>query len=115
MVDVLVVLAMLAICFVSLIIITTLMTKRAMGQVIRIMRYVGALDEASAKTTTEMGLDPPKLRERMMRMRDYKPKALNFLLEYKIVRRTEDGRIYLSERNLMSSALVKRWPALGAK
>ena len=115
MVDVLVVLAMLVICFVLMIVLTTFLTKRAMGQVLRIMRYTGALDENSARTTTELGLNPPNLRERMMRMRDYKPKALNFLLELQIIQRTEDGRIYLSEEKLMASPLVKRWPSLARK
>lgn len=115
MVDVLIVLVMLVVCFGLMIVVTTFMTKRAMGQVIRIMRRAGALDEASAKTTAQLGLNPPTLRERMMRMRDYKPKALTFMTNLKIIQQTEDGRIFLSERELNSSKLIERWPSLANK
>lgn len=113
--EIFLVLLMLVVCFGLMIVVTTFLTKRAMGQVIRIMRYFGAIDPATAKTTTELGLNPPTLRDRLMRMRDYKPKALSFLANLKIINTTEDGRLYLSEDNLMSSDLVKRWPSLGKK
>ena len=112
MLDVLIILGMIVVCFGLVFVITTLMTKRAMHKVIRILTMSGALDEEGAKTIVEMRLNPPALRDRLMRMRDYKPKALQLLLSAGIVLYTEDGRVYLSTEKLLASPLVARWPSL---
>ena len=76
MIDVLVVILMVILCIGLVILITTFMTKRAMYQVIRIMKLSGAVNPEGARTINELRLNPPPLRERLMKMRDYKPKAL---------------------------------------
>jgi hypothetical protein len=110
--DVLIVVFMIVLCLGSVFVITTFLTKRAMHKVIRILKINGAVDEQGAKTIVELRLNPPALRDRLMRMRDYKPKALELLLSMNIVQYSEDGRVYLSEEKLLASPLVSRWPSL---
>ena len=82
------------------------MNKRAVIQVIKHLRQVQALDVDSAKTVDELGLRPPSLGERLFRFRDYKPGALQGLIQVGIVQMTQDGRVYLSEENLKKSKLA---------
>ena len=112
MINAFIILLMLAGCLAALFLIPTLMTKRAMHQVIRILKRTGTTDPENAKSIIELRLNPPSFRERIMRARDYKPKALDFLINLQIVLYSEDGGIYLSEKNLLSSKLVERWPSL---
>jgi hypothetical protein len=112
MMQILVLILMVIGCLAFMMVATTFMTKRAMIQVLRILKYHGAVNEESAKTVEFMGLNPPSFRERLMKMRDYKPKALHFLMNFGIVQSTEDGRIFLSENKLLASDLLKRWPSL---
>jgi len=77
--------------------------KRAARQVIKIFRRHNATDSKNARTIDELGLRPPGMLERMMRQRDYKPQALDMLLQAGIIKATEDGRLYLSEEKLSES------------
>ena len=81
--------------------------KRAARQVIKIFRENNAIDSKNAKTIDALGLTPPGMLERMMRRRDYKPSALNFLISAGVVKRTEDGKLYLSEEKLADFGLEK--------
>ena len=94
------------------ILVVPLLTKRAMHKVLRILKRTGTTDPEGAKSIVDLGLNPPSLGERIMRTRDYKPKALEFLINLNIVLYNEEGKIYLSEEKLLSSALIKRWPSL---
>jgi len=55
---------------------------------------------SQAKTIDELGLRPLTLGQRLLRARDYKPRAMKALIEAKIILATEDGRLYISEENL---------------
>jgi hypothetical protein len=110
--NVLIILLLLFGCLAALFFIPTLMTKRAMRQVIRILKRTGTMDPENAKSIIDLRLNPPSFKERIMKTRDYKPKALEFLISLHIVLYSEDGKIYLSEKNLLSSKLVERWPSL---
>lgn len=92
-----------------------LMTKRAVRPVIERFVMHNALSEANAKSITELGLGPRGLAERMVSLRDYKPKALDALIGVAIVQRTEDGRVFLSLEKLMETGLLKQWPALAKR
>ena len=81
---------------------------RAFSKVIQIFRENNALDEKNAKTIEELGLTPPSFTQRISRMRDYKPQALDLLRRAEIVQMTEDGKLYLSEDRLASSGLRNR-------
>jgi hypothetical protein len=77
-----------------------LLNKRAVIQVIHIFNEHGALDAESAKSIMELKLTKPTLKDRMMRFRDYKPSALDSLIQVGVVQSTEDGRLFLLEERL---------------
>jgi hypothetical protein len=71
--------------------------RRAVKQVVAIFERNNALDARSAKTIDELGLSPPTFLERLMRIRDFKPHALQILMNAEVVRQTDGGRLYLSQ------------------
>ncbi|MFP4641498.1 MAG: hypothetical protein ACLFPU_04885 [Dehalococcoidia bacterium] len=79
--------------------------KRAVNQVIKIFQESQAISPDTAKTIDELGLRPPTFMQRLMRRRDFKPYALQALIQGNIIRMTEDDRLYLSEEDLASSNL----------
>ena len=81
---------------------------RALSKVIRIFRENNAINEKNARTVDELGLTPPTFTQRLSKMRDYKPQALDLLRRADIVQMTEDGKLYLSEDRLASSGLRSR-------
>ena len=83
------------------------LVRRAARQVIRIFREHNATESKRARTIDELGLRPPGLMERMMRRRDYKPRALSALMQAGVIQATEDGRLYLSEEKLANFGLEK--------
>jgi hypothetical protein len=74
--------------------------KRAINQVVAIFERKNALDVRSAKTIDELGLRPPTLLQGMMRIRDFKPYALQILMKADVIRQTDSGRLYLSQDRL---------------
>ena len=74
--------------------------RRAVSQVVAIFERSSALDVRSAKTIDELGLRPPTFLEGMMRMRDFKPYALQILMKADIIQQTDGGRLYLSQDKL---------------
>jgi len=73
---------------------------RAIDQVMAIFERKNALDARSAKTIDELGLRPPTFLQGMLRMRDFKPYALQILMHTEVVRQTDGGRLYLSQGKL---------------
>jgi len=73
---------------------------RAINQVMAIFERKNALDARSAKTIDELGLRPPTFLQGMLRMRDFKPYALQILMHTEVVRQTDGGRLYLSQGKL---------------
>jgi hypothetical protein len=71
--------------------------KRAVSQVMAIFERNSALDVRSAKTVDELGLRPPTFLQGMLRMRDFKPYALQILMHTEVVRQTDGGRLYLAQ------------------
>ena len=74
--------------------------RRAVNQVMAIFERSNALDVRSAKTVDELGLRPPTFLQGMMRMRDFKPYALQILMQTDVVRQTDGGRLYLAQDRL---------------
>ena len=97
---------LILIFLVLLIIVPYMMNKHAVIQVVKRLRQLQSLDIDSAKTVYELGLQTPSFRERLFRFRDYKPSALQGLIQAGIVQMTEDGRLYLSEEKLKNSKLA---------
>jgi hypothetical protein len=77
--------------------------RRAVGQVLAIFERNSALDVRSAKTIDELGLRPPTFLEGMLRMRDFRPYALQILMHTEVVRQTDGGRLYLSQGKLAAT------------
>jgi hypothetical protein len=92
-----------------------MLIRRAVKPVLERFISFGAMNESNARSIDELGLGPKRLVERMVSMRDYKPKALDALLSASIVIPTEDGRLYLSREKLMSTGLIERWPRLAER
>ena len=94
------------ICFlILLLVIPTLMTRRALNTVLKIFKQHGALDAESAMTLDALGLTPPTFAQRIMKTRDYKPRALYFLKKIDVVQTTADGKIFLAKEKLLSSGI----------
>ena len=81
---------------------------RNVPKVIKIFRENNAVGPKNAKTIEELGLKPKSLFERVLKRRDYKPKALQFLMRVTIVDFTEEGKVYLDEEKLVGT----RWRSL---
>jgi len=82
--------------------------RRAVNQVVAIFERNNALDVRSAKTTDELGLRPPTFLEGMLRMRDFKPYALQILMQTEVVRQTDGGRLYLAHDRLPATDADRR-------
>ncbi len=82
-----------------------LMIARAVPKVIKIFRKKDAVGIRNAKAVEELGLQSRGLIERMWRPRDYKPRALQFLIQVNVIQMTEEGKCYLSEEMLSKT----RW------
>jgi len=82
--------------------------KRAINQVVAIFEHDNALDVRSARTVEELGLRPPTFLESMIRMRDFKPYALQILMKAEVVLQTDGGRLYLSQDRLAATNIVTR-------
>ncbi|MDO9534407.1 MAG: hypothetical protein Q7J85_03535 [Bacillota bacterium] len=76
--------------------------RSAIIAVVKIFRKNNALEVNNAKTSKELGILPKKLIGPMFKRRDYKPQALDFLLNVQVVKVTEDNRLYFSEESLAS-------------
>jgi hypothetical protein len=81
--------------------------RRAIRQVIRILREHNAIGIKSAKTVDELGLKPRSMLEGMFRGRDYKQYALSTLMKAEIIKTTGEGKLYLMEDKLAASNLGK--------
>jgi hypothetical protein len=81
------------------------MIRRAIKAVILIFRKNGATGPKNAMAIEELGLQQKGMFERMMRPRDYKPRALQFLMQHEIVQMTNDGKLYLAEDKLDATSL----------
>ncbi len=94
---------LLSIVFLALLLILPVaMTRRAVKQVINIFRKNKALSPENARTIDELGLRPLSFRQRLFRARDYKPRAMNALVQAEVIQYTDDGRLYLSEAKLVN-------------
>ncbi len=84
--------------------------KRAISQVLRILREHNAVDAKSARTIDELGLRPRGMLEGLLKGRDYKQYALNALMKAEIVQMSADGRVFLLEDKLIGSGLDRGSP-----
>jgi hypothetical protein len=74
--------------------------RRAIKQVVAILERNNALDARSAKTIDELRLRPRTFLEGIGRIRDFKPYALQILMDAEVVCQTDGGRLYLLQDKL---------------
>ncbi len=73
-------------------------TKRAVVAVVKIFRENNATNVTNAKTAAELGLNRKTFAEGLAKpIRDFKPGALQTLMQVGAVVVTEDDKLYLSE------------------
>jgi hypothetical protein len=74
------------------------MFKRAILEVMERFRQHSASSRTGAKSIEQLGLQPLNIFERILRVRrDYKPQALQFLIQQEIIDVTPDNRLYLTQ------------------
>jgi len=81
----------------ALILIPRFMIRRALKQTIAIFRHFGVNSPEKARTRAELGLNPADFMTRMTSLRDYKPNALQILMNEGVVASTEEGKLYVME------------------
>ena len=77
--------------------------RRDIPSLIRIFREAKAVGVKNAKTIEELRLKPPSGIRSLIRGSHHMQDALQVLNKANIIQSTEDGRMYLSEENLVSS------------
>ncbi len=105
--DVLFIIAMLIIAAFVWLVVPGWMIRRSMPKVINIFRKKNAVGIRNAKTAAELGLAPKPFLQRMFSRRDYKTKALEFLMQAKVVMMTEDGKLYITDESVASAKWLK--------
>lgn len=106
--DVLIIAIIILVGLAAIFFIPQLLVRRAIGKVIIIFRKQNVTSPQTAKTLEELRLAPKDYIMRMMSLRDYKPQALDLLINHKIIITTENDRLYLSEQALAESPLGKK-------
>ena len=74
--------------------------RRASIKVINIFETHGALDVNKAKTREELGITGQNFFERMVKPKDYKAQALEFLIRMGVIKVTKNEKLYLSKDTL---------------
>jgi hypothetical protein len=82
--------------------------RRAIKQVVAILERNNALDARSAKTMDELRLRPRTFLEGIGRIRDFKPYALQILMNAEVVCQTDGGRLYLLQDKLADINIDRR-------
>ena len=79
-----------------------LMLRRAAFQVIKIFRNNHSLCSEGYSTIDELGLRAKSFMERLLHfgLRDYKPYALQALIQAQVVRKNSDGKVCLLENKV---------------
>jgi hypothetical protein len=112
MVEVFVIIGFVIVFLAFRLVVPQFFTRRALKPVIARFREHHALDAENARSIEALGLGPLAFVDRIMRLRDYKPKALAALIQGEIVLYTENGNLYLSEKRLAESPLGRQFPHL---
>lgn len=74
-----------------------LLYRRAVKHVIKIFTKYNCFSTETARTPRDLGLAQRGWIQNLGRTRDYKPRALQMLIDYEIVRKTADDRVYLDK------------------
>jgi len=106
--EILLFLALGILMLIALLVVPGWMIKRNMSKVIQILQLEGAIGIQNAKTLEELGLVPKTMIQNMFGRRDWKPKALDLLIQTNVVLITEDGKLYITKESLASATWLKQ-------
>ena len=93
----------------ALFIVTRVMMRRAIKQVVEAFRVHNAWRAENAKTQGELGLNPLTFAQRITKTRDYKPMALRMLVKEGVIILTDDGRMYIVEEKMNEFLKTGGW------
>jgi hypothetical protein len=102
-VTVLLSLSLLGMVAVGMVYVSMALFTKAVRDVVRLFRRRGATAAVRAATVEELDLVPRPITQRMFMFRDYRPYALQTLMDVDVVRATGEGSLYLSEAELARS------------
>jgi hypothetical protein len=106
--DILLILLLIMMIIFSIFFMPAWMIRRNTSKVIAIFRKKNAIGIKNAKTASELGITPRSFLENFGRLRDYKPKVLEFLIRSNVVNVTEDGKLYITDESLANITWLKR-------
>ena len=106
--NIILVYAVIIFLFAGVFLIPGLLARKDAFEVIKIFYRYNALNAKNAKKASELGLNPPSFFESMGRRRDYKPYVLQKLEKADVIRRTDDGRLYMAEEKLAENVKYNR-------
>ncbi|MDO8490444.1 MAG: hypothetical protein Q7T04_00330 [Dehalococcoidia bacterium] len=105
--DILALLAIILLAVLGLVFLPAWMARRNMRKVVKILLEKGATGIQNAMTVDNLGLRPKSLLQRIGGPRDWKPKALDLLIQSNVVLMTQDGKLYVTESSLANAAWLK--------
>ncbi len=105
--DVLVLIALVLLGFGIWLFVPGWMVRRQIPTVIKMFRKANAIGMKQAKSAQELGLGQKGFMQRMFSRRDYKPKALDFLIQTNVVMITEDGKLYITDGSIAQATWLK--------
>jgi hypothetical protein len=91
--------------FGAVLLIRGFLLRGAIAKVVRIFRQRRSSCSETPKTIDELGLTPPDFPDKLLKPKDYKPYAVEALIQAGVVRVTKDGKACLDEQKLKGSAL----------
>jgi hypothetical protein len=86
---------------------STYIARRSMKQVIKTLRDNQALTPETAKLPQELGFKKQAMIQ-MGVLRDHKPAAIQLLMNSEVIKQTDEGKLYLSETDLLKSGIEKK-------
>jgi hypothetical protein len=78
---------------------------RAMKKVVRALKERNSWNQASASWAEQIGIKKEPLWNSMFKVRDYRPRALQQLVELQIIVQTPEGKFFLNKNKLDESRL----------
>ena len=98
--DIILIVVLLILMVAAWLIIPPILNRRAAKEVVRILTKANCFNIETAKTPRSLGLVERGWIANLGRIRDYKPRALQTLIDLDVVRKTEDDRVYLVKEQL---------------
>ena len=78
---------------------------RAMKKVIKALKKRNSYNQSTASAAEEIGVKQEPMWSRMFKARDYRPQALQQLVQLEIVIQTPEGKFFINESKLQQSRL----------